>query len=94
MPEAATTIIDAIHQTLVVALEREGSARAALTRDGLRPMLAAIIADHPAAQTLADAERQEIIERVLNRVVGLGPLETILNNPTVTEIMINGLNSA
>ncbi|HDD56331.1 MAG TPA: CpaF family protein [Chloroflexi bacterium] len=32
---------------------------------------------------------QEIVEAVVNRMVGLGPIEPFLNDPTITEIMVN-----
>ncbi|TMF16237.1 MAG: CpaF family protein [Chloroflexi bacterium] len=35
-------------------------------------------------------DRQRVIETVINDVLGLGPLEELLANPEVTEIMING----
>ncbi|TME45866.1 MAG: CpaF family protein [Chloroflexi bacterium] len=35
-------------------------------------------------------DRQRVIEIVINDVLGLGPLEELLANPEVTEIMING----
>lgn len=32
---------------------------------------------------------QEIVQAVVNRMVGLGPIEPYLNDPTITEIMVN-----
>ena len=34
--------------------------------------------------------RSALIQEVLNLVIGLGPLEDLLNDPSVTEIMVNG----
>ena len=39
--------------------------------------------------TVTRQDRQRIIETVINDVLGLGPLEGLLNDPEVTEIMIN-----
>ena len=36
------------------------------------------------------AERNKLIEEVYDDVVGLGPLEPLLQNPDITEIMVNG----
>src|SRR5918911_2891449 len=36
------------------------------------------------------AERERLIEEVLDETFGLGPLEMLLKEPTVSEIMING----
>lgn len=35
-------------------------------------------------------ERSRIVEEILNDIVGYGPLESVLADPTVTEIMVNG----
>ena len=35
-------------------------------------------------------DRQRLIEQLVNDVLGLGPLETLLKNDDITEIMING----
>ena len=39
---------------------------------------------------LSASERNQLIRRVVDEAVGLGVLEPILNDPTVSEIMING----
>ncbi|MES2962375.1 MAG: ATPase, T2SS/T4P/T4SS family, partial [Bdellovibrionota bacterium] len=39
---------------------------------------------------LAREERIQIIKEVLDEALGLGPLEALLEDPTVTEIMVNG----
>ena len=35
-------------------------------------------------------ERARLVESLINDVLGLGPLEQLLNDPAITEIMING----
>ncbi len=35
-------------------------------------------------------DRQRLVEQLINDVLGLGPLEGLLKNPEITEIMING----
>ena len=42
------------------------------------------------APALADAERGELCERVLRLAGGLGPLEPLLDDPLVDEVMVNG----
>ena len=37
-------------------------------------------------------ERQRLVREIADEVLGLGPLEVLLNDPTVTEIMVNGPN--
>ena len=41
-------------------------------------------------QSLSRAERQNLIEDICNELLGLGPLEPLLQDESITEIMING----
>jgi pilus assembly protein CpaF len=44
-------------------------------------------------QTLLSAvERNQIVGEVLDEVFGLGPLETLLQDPTISDILVNGHN--
>ncbi|MDA0204726.1 MAG: CpaF family protein [Acidobacteria bacterium] len=44
-------------------------------------------------QTLLSAvERNQIVGEVLDEVFGLGPLETLLQDPTISDILVNGYN--
>jgi pilus assembly protein CpaF len=36
------------------------------------------------------AERLQLIDQMIDEITGLGPLETLLADPTITEIMVNG----
>ncbi|MGI8845906.1 MAG: CpaF family protein [Thermoleophilaceae bacterium] len=45
------------------------------------------------AAILAPAERDELCERVLRLAGGLGPLEPLLADPAVDEVMVNGAGS-
>ena len=42
------------------------------------------------AAVLPPAEREEVIERIVRDSVGLGPLEVLLADPSVEEVMVNG----
>jgi pilus assembly protein CpaF len=44
----------------------------------------------PSYRTQSSSQRVALVQEVLNLVVGLGPLEKLLNDPSVTEIMVNG----
>src|SRR5579872_7227951 len=39
------------------------------------------------------AERERLIEEVLDEVFGLGPLEPLLKDPTISDIMVNGFDN-
>ncbi len=39
---------------------------------------------------LSRAERQRLFEQIVAEILGLGPLQPLLTDPTITEIMVNG----
>ena len=39
------------------------------------------------------AERERVIEEILDEVFGLGPLEQLLKDPTISDIMVNGFDN-
>ena len=47
----------------------------------------ALVSDHT---PLARGERQELVEELMAEVLGYGPIEEFLRDPTVTEVMVNG----
>src|SRR5262245_44086583 len=56
-------------------------------REQIRPVLAELCEQE---ETLLDIRaRQRVVEEVLNEVFGLGPLEELLRDPNVTEILVN-----
>src|SRR5215210_4131209 len=63
-----------------------------LNKDGVREQIGnvveRIVADEKLPMTVA--ERERLIEEVLDEVFGLGPLEPLLKDPTVSDIMVNG----
>ncbi len=40
-------------------------------------------------EIMSQTSSHEVVQSVINRIVGLGPLEPFMNDPTVTEIMVN-----
>ncbi|WKY45708.1 CpaF family protein [Eubacteriaceae bacterium ES2] len=42
------------------------------------------------AENVNRMERERITEELLNEIIGYGPLEILLNDPDITEIMVNG----
>jgi hypothetical protein len=46
-----------------------------------------ILADHP---QLSLNERSQLQEAVLSEIFGFGPIDTLINNPEYSEIMVNG----
>src|SRR5260370_41865167 len=50
-----------------------------------------LILDEGIPMTLA--ERERVIEEILDEVFGLGPLEQLLKDPTISDIMVNGFDN-
>lgn len=76
-----------------VLLERiDTSAAANLPRDQLRKEIFPITSEILAEQRLQlnSNEREELIEQMLDDMLGLGPLEPLLADESVTDIMVNG----
>ena len=61
----------------------------AQARDELRVAVEAVLNADDSISVDA-AERSELIENVIDDVVGLGPLQALLEDDSVTEIMVNG----
>lgn len=64
-----------------------------LARSELRPAVEAAL-NVEESTDLAAPERETIVDEILDDVVGLGPLQPLIEDDTVTEIMINGCRSA
>jgi pilus assembly protein CpaF len=66
-----------------------------LSKEGFRSQIGSVverlIADDQLPITMA--ERDRLIEEVLDEVFGLGPLEPLLKDPTVSDIMVNGFDN-
>ncbi|GAA4712269.1 CpaF family protein [Sphingomonas lutea] len=43
-------------------------------------------------QALNNAERKQLVGDVLDELLGLGPLEPLLKDPTITDVLVNGCN--
>ena len=72
----------------LVERRRAEAAAGRVGGDGLEGAVAEIVDDH--AAVLSDRRRARIRELILRDTVGLGPLEQVLADPAVTEVMVNG----
>ena len=72
--------------------EFEGNAAALANPERLRTqveeMIGLVIAEEKVA--VSRAERASLVMELLNEIVGLGPIEPLLNDPEVDEVMVNG----
>ena len=70
---------------------RGGAPRPRPGADDLRERIAELLRNQ--ARPLAEPEREALVERLLASTMGLGPLEPLLEDPEVDEIMVNGPRS-
>jgi pilus assembly protein CpaF len=76
-----------------MVLERiDTSAAARMAREDLARDLSGLVAELliETRIQLNGAERQELVTRLLDDMLGLGPLEPLLGDETISEIMVNG----
>src|SRR5690242_3880104 len=66
-----------------------------LNKDSVRGQIGAVveklIIDESLPVTLA--EREKLIEEILDEVFGLGPLEPLLKDPSISDIMVNAFDN-
>ncbi len=61
-------------------------------RAGIRRLLQQLTEEHFRAKPnlgVTAADRERLVEALFDEVVGLGPLETLLRDPAITEVMVN-----
>ena len=81
---------DDLHQQLSAEVESEmlsGALPGVPGRDDLQRRAERLVGREP--QVLTQAQQAALVRAVVDRVVGLGPLEVLLADPTVNEIMVN-----
>src|SRR5690242_2013662 len=82
-----------VHQKLLNSLTSDQLKD--LNKDSVRGQIGAavekLILDESLPMTLA--ERERLIEEILDEVFGLGPLEPLLKDATISDIMVNGFDS-
>src|SRR4051794_14829669 len=81
-----------IHKKLigVLALDRVSSIPKDRLRSEIGRVVERLLEDERVPMTTAEQNR--IIEEVLDEVLGLGPLEPLLKEPSISDILVNGFN--
>ena len=81
-----------LHQRLLDVINL--SALDQMSRDQIGAEIGGIIAEELTLQNqpLNNIERQQLTADVLDELLGLGPLEPLLKDPTITDILVNGPN--
>ncbi len=87
------SVTSAKHKVQPVLMERiDAAAAAALPRDELARQITEILSEILGEQKvrLNLAEQRELVETLLDDMLGLGPLEPLLADDTITDILVNG----
>src|ERR1700759_4749074 len=79
-----------LHRRLVVGMDL--TALSALSREQLRVEVRRVAEElcQRSPNLLNQQERERLVGEVLDETFGLGPLEVLMRDPTVTDILING----
>ena len=87
-------IKSAVHKELIKRLDLEKLSDIQQSRSG-KQQLFALIQQLLSEQgvPLSGVERDRLAQEVLDEVFGLGPLEPLLNDPTISDILVNTWNS-
>ena len=78
-------LTERVHREVAAILARRQGTQ---TDEDIAELIDQVIGDD--APELTRRDRQIIAKNVLNEVTGFGPLEQLLDDPTVSEIMVNG----
>lgn len=82
-----------IHHKLITEIDLK--AMESMPSDKLRVQLSQVVGDiiSKNAFPVNEQERGELIAELINEIVGLGPLEPLLADPTISEIMVNSYDT-
>jgi pilus assembly protein CpaF len=88
--DAQTELKVQLHQSLIDLINL--SALEKMSRQQIEAEVGHIIHEELAKQNhaLNAAERKQLVGDVLDELLGLGPLEPLLKDPTITDILVNG----
>ena len=79
-----------LHQRLIDLINLQALEK--MSRQQIEVEVGDIVAEELAKQNepLNNAERKQLVGDVLDELLGLGPLEPLLKDPTITDILVNG----
>jgi pilus assembly protein CpaF len=82
-----------MHSKLLNSLSHEQLR--SLNKDGVRSQIGLVVEKLVTDEgiPLTVAERERLIEEVLDEVFGLGPLEPLLKDPSISDILVNGFDN-
>src|SRR5438045_6919847 len=79
-----------LHQRLLDLINLQALDK--MSREQIEEEVGDIVAEELAKQNhaLNHAERKQLVGDVLDELLGLGPLEPLLKDPTITDVLVNG----
>jgi pilus assembly protein CpaF len=79
-----------LHQRLIDIINLQALEK--MSRQQIEAEIGDIVAEELAKQNQAlnQAERKQLVGDILDELLGLGPLEPLLKDPTITDILVNG----
>ncbi len=79
-----------LHQRLIDLINLQALEK--MSRQQIEAEVGDIVAEELAKQNQAlnQAERKQLVGDILDELLGLGPLEPLLKDPTITDILVNG----
>ena len=79
-----------LHQRLLDLITLQALEK--MSREQIEDEVGDIVAEELAKQNhaLNHAERKQLVSDVLHELLGLGPLEPLLKDPTITDVLVNG----
>src|SRR3954451_10085885 len=91
--DAKTDLKVELHQRLIDLINL--SALDQMSREQIQADVGDIVVEELGKQNhaLNQAERKQLVEDVLDELLGLGPIEPLLKDPTITDILVNGHDS-
>lgn len=84
-------LVNQLHKALVSELEHQGKSGKSPEAETLTALAQRIIGS--GGVSLPEAQQDEAIQAVVDRILSWGPLTRFLSDPTVTELMVNGSRS-
>ena len=76
-------LVDMLDLSLIDSLDRQ------LLKQEIRRLTEKILAEESSSTPLNYEEREQFQEEIFNEVLGLGPIEPFMHDPTVSDILVN-----